>query len=162
MIIKSYLFENKKEVLKYKSILLYGENSGLINKIKLNIKSLNKDAEVLSFFQNDILDNINNFYKEFLNLNLFEKEKIFFVSNCTDKILNLIENLEEKIEDQKIFLLADILDKKSNLRNWYEKSKKYACVACYSDNEISLRKIILEELREFKGLSTQNINLLID
>ena len=50
MIIKSYLFEDNKEILKYKSVLLYGENSGLINNIK-KIKSLNKDAEILNFFK---------------------------------------------------------------------------------------------------------------
>lgn len=162
MIIKSYLFNNSKEITKYKSVLFYGENTGLINNMKENIKSLNKDVEIFKIFQNDVLENTNNFYKEFLNLDLFEKEKIFFISGCTDKIFDLIENLEENIKDQKIFLFADILDKRSKLRNWYEKSRKYACVACYNDDEISLRKIILQELKEYKELSPQNINLLID
>lgn len=35
-------------------------------------------------------------------------------------------------------------------------------MACYSDNEITIRKIILEKLREFKGLSAENVNMIID
>ena len=42
MIIKSYLFEDNKEILKYKSVLLYGENSGLINNIKKKLNRLIK------------------------------------------------------------------------------------------------------------------------
>ena len=40
--------------------------------------------------------------------------------------------------------------------------KDLAIVPCYSDNEISLRKIILNSLRDFSGLSQQNINLILD
>ena len=40
------------------------------------------------------------------------KKKIYFLENTTDKILSLVQELEEKIEKQKIYLFAEILDKK--------------------------------------------------
>ena len=35
-------------------------------------------------------------------------------------------------------------------------------VACYIDNNITIKKIILEELKSFKGLNSININLIIE
>ena len=59
-------------------------------------------------------------------------------------------------------MFAEILDKKSKLRNQFEKSEKLGIVPCYSDNEISLKNIILERLMGYDGLSSENINLIID
>ena len=35
-------------------------------------------------------------------------------------------------------------------------------MACYSDNEIGIKKIIQSKLKDFSGLSSQNINMLIE
>ena len=35
-------------------------------------------------------------------------------------------------------------------------------MACYNDNEINIKKIILERLRGYEGLSTENVNLIIE
>ena len=35
-------------------------------------------------------------------------------------------------------------------------------MACYADNEISLKKIILDKLKGYTGLSSQNINIIIE
>jgi len=35
-------------------------------------------------------------------------------------------------------------------------------VACYLDNEISIKKIIINALKGFEGLTTQNVNLIIE
>ena len=66
------------------------------------------------------------------------------------------------LSDRKIFLFSEVLDKKSKLRNYTEKSKKFACVACYEDNEISIKKLINSKLNGFSGLSPYNINLIIE
>ena len=55
-----------------------------------------------------------------------------------------------------------MLEKKSKLRNYFEKSKNYGIVACYQDNDITLRKIISDELHEFEGLSNNNINMILE
>ena len=53
------------------------------------------------------------------------------------------------------------MEKKSKIRSYFEKSDKCGAVACYADNEIGIRKIILNKLKGYNGLSPQIINLII-
>ena len=62
----------------------------------------------------------------------------------------------------KLFFFSDILDKKSKVRGFFEKDENCAAIACYPDNEITIKKLILERLIGFEGLSTQNLNIIID
>jgi len=62
-----------------------------------------------------------------------------------------------------IFFKADQLEKKSKIRNLFEKDENLACVACYQDNNFDLIKIINDEIKQTKiKLSTESINLLIE
>lgn len=161
MIYKSYIVEQNIKSLKENIILFYGENLGLKTDLKNIIRQNEKEAEIINFLQEDIIKNEEQFFNEILNLSLFEKKKIFFIREVSEKILPIIQKLEEKMDDQKIYLFAEILDRKSKLRSHFEKSKKTGVVACYADNEISIKKIILHQLKNFKNLTTQNINLII-
>ena len=91
-----------------------------------------------------------------------KKKKVFIVNQANDKFLTLLEKLGNVDENQKFFIFADILEKKSKIRNHYDKSKDCAIIACYKDNEISIKKIIHKRLNGFQGLSAQNINLIAD
>ena len=53
------------------------------------------------------------------------------------------------------------MDKKSKLRNFFEKDKKLGLVACYPDNEITIRKIIINRLKNFGNLTNDIINTII-
>ena len=55
-----------------------------------------------------------------------------------------------------------MLDKRSKLRSYFEKSDKLGIVPCYADNEVSLKKIVLDRLKKYKGLSGQNLNMIIE
>ena len=162
MIYKSYLIEGNIDLLKENIILFYGENLGLKDDLKNKIKDSKKEASFLIYNQDDILKNEDLFFNEILNESLFEEKKIFFINEATDKILNIIENIRDKIDNHEIFLFSEILEKKSKIRNYFEKDKKLAAVACYNDNEITIKKIIQERLKGFTGLSSQNINTLIE
>jgi DNA polymerase III subunit delta len=159
---KSYIIEQNIKLLNNHMTLFYGENLGLKNDFKKNIKVNNQDVKIITFLQEEILKNENIFFNEILNTSLFDKKKIYFIENVNDKILNIIENIEPKIDDQQIYLFSDLLDKRSKIRSYFEKSKKKIIVACYADNEITIKKIILNKLKGFKGLSAQNINMIID
>ena len=162
MIYKSYLIEGNIDLLKEKIILFYGENLGLKDDLKNKIKDSKKEASILIYNQDDILKNEDFFFNEILNVSLFDEKKIFFINEATDKILNIIENIRDKIDNHEIFLFSEILEKKSKIRNYFEKDKKLAAIACYNDNEITIKKIIQERLKGFRGLSTHNINTLIE
>jgi DNA polymerase III subunit delta len=162
MIVKSYLIENNIESLNKNKVLFYGENNGLKQDIKIKIKSSNQTAEIINLSQEEILKNKEIFYNEVQNNSLFSKDKIIFINNCNDKILSAIETVDDVIDNIKIFLFSEILEKKSTLRNYFEKSKNVLIVPCYNDNEISLKKIIVSKLKGFQGLNSQNINLIIN
>ena len=162
MIYKSYQLEKNLSELEKKCVLFFGENLGLKEDFKKNIKKLNKEFKILSFSQDEILKNKNILFTEFKNISLFEENKIYLINDVSDKILETIENLKKDIINQSVFLFAGILDKKSKIRNYFEKSKDFLAVPCYSDNEISIKNIIIERLKGFENLTSHIINLIIN
>ena len=162
MIYKSYLIEQNISLLDKNLFLFYGENLGLKNELKDKIKFQNKKAEIINLSQDDIINNIDNFFNEVLNISLFDEKKIYFINQVNDKILDAIKIIEPKIDSQKFYLMSESLDKRSKIRNYFEKSNNCGVVACYIDNEISFKKIIIERLKNYKGVTTENINLISD
>ncbi|MDA8690667.1 DNA polymerase III subunit delta [Candidatus Pelagibacter bacterium] len=161
MIIKSYEIE-KINTYKDCLFLFYGKNDGLKNEA---IKILNKDNNNISNYEEkEILDNENNFIETILSKSLFDSQKFIVIKRATDKILKIIENLQEKnLEDTKIILNSENLEKKSKLRSFFEKSKTLVCVAFYPDNDQTLSKLAYNFLREKKiSISSSNINLIIN
>jgi len=162
MLYKSYLIEQNINNLDKSLFLFYGENIGLKNDFKKIIKFINRKSEILIFSQEEILKNFNLIYNEINNISLFDKNKLFIIEQTDDKILEILKELEPNIDKHKIYLFSEILDKKSKIRNYFEKSKNCGAVACYADNEIGLKKIILNKLKGYTGLSTYNINLILE
>jgi DNA polymerase-3 subunit delta len=163
MIIKSYLLEQDIRLLSDKNLFLfYGENLGLKNDFKNLIKKNLPNYKIINLNQEEVIKNQENFFSETLNLSLFEKKKIYNINDCNDKILELIQEIHEIIDNQLVFLFAENLDKRSKLRNHFEKAKNAYVIPCYNDNEITIRKIILNKLKDFKGLTTENLNLISD
>ena len=162
MIYKSYILEQNVNSFDEKIALFYGVNLGLKNDLKEKIIENNKNSEILRYSQDELLKDKALLENEIKNISLFEKNKIFFIESANDKILQFIQEFENILSDRKIFLFSDLLDKKSKLRNYTEKSKKCACVACYEDNEISIKKLINLKLNGFSGLSPYNINLIVE
>jgi DNA polymerase III subunit delta len=161
MILKSYEI-NKINLDINNSILFYGKNEGLKNEA-LNI--LIKDKNKISYYEEkEILDNENNFIENILSKSLFEAEKFIIVKRATDKILKIIENLQQKnLEDTIIILNSESLEKKSKLRSFFEKNKALICVPFYPDNDQTLSKLAYNFLREKKiSISSSNINLIIN
>ena len=99
-----------------------------------------------------------------MSKSFFENQKIIIISRVSDKIKDIIEEISLKnIEDIKIILSANILEKKSKLRNYFEKEKKAICTAFYADNSQILSNIALSFFREKKiSIPQQTINFLIE
>ena len=169
MIIKSYEIKNNKPVFsKNNFYLIYGENLGLKKDIKkfisAEIKQKDNDTEISSLYENDILDNEENFFNLIYSGSLFSKKKIIIIHECTDKIIKKIITAYERYPDDVFLIfLSDILEKKSKLRDFFEKNKKTVCIPCYLDNEKDLATIAQLELKKNNiKLSTESINLLIE
>lgn len=163
MILKSYIVEQNLNILKkYQATLVYGENDGIKDDVKDGIKSQNKNSEIIVFFENEILNDKNILYQNIVNESLFSEEKIIFIHEASDKIINhIVECVEIDKVNIRIYIFSQNLDKKSKLRNLFEKNKNLAILPCYRDNERSLVAYINKELIEFKGLSGEIIDLII-
>ena len=74
---------------------------------------------------------INHLINEAKNESLFSKEKIIFVNQANDKITKNIEYLMSDKSHKNIILFSDILDKKSTLRNLFEKENTW--LLCSND-----------------------------
>lgn len=160
---KSYLIEKDYSKLRdNKSILFYGENTGLKNYFKQLIKNNNNETSFINFSQDEILNNENILRRELDNSSLFEVNKIIFLERCNDKILKVLEEYFDLGFNFQTIIFADILEKKSKLRSVYEKSKTYASIACFPDSQITIQKIIFDKLKDFQGLTQININLIIE
>ena len=164
MIHKSYLVEENVEILKSNLVLFYGENLGLINDFKIKISKKNKKNKILKFNQDEILKNEKIFFKEINNKSLFESEskKIFFIDYVNDKFIKIIDQIFPLDNDNLIFLFSDILEKKSKLRNFFEKKKEVDIIPCYQDNEMTIKRIISEDLKNFNGLTKTILDLIIE
>tara|TARA_B100001123_G_C15333678_1_gene1032072 strand:+ start:2369 stop:3388 length:1020 start_codon:yes stop_codon:yes gene_type:complete len=169
MIAKSYEIEKKPEnFLNYNLFLLYGENSGLKKdireSIKIAIEKKNKDMEYLSFYENEINDNEDNFYNSIYAGSLFGNKKIITISNGSDKIIKQIEDITSKYpENIFIIIYADVLEKKSKLRTFFEKNSKLLCIPCYLDNSRDLEIIARNEFKKNNmQVSKEILNLIIE
>ena len=76
MILKSYIVEQNVNVLnEYQGILLYGENDGIKDDIKIKLKEKNKNVEIINFFEAEIIKNKNVLYDNIVNESLFNEKK---------------------------------------------------------------------------------------
>ena len=67
------------------------------------------------------------------------KKRHFVIKRITDKILNIFNQIKDKdSDDVKIIFNSDILEKKSKLRNLFEKDKRLVCIPFYPDTEQTL------------------------
>ena len=62
----------------------------------------------------------------------------------------------------KIILIADLLEKRSKLRTLFEKKTNLAIIPCYNDTDITLRKLVQNELKDFKNLNSNIINMILN
>ena len=142
--------------------LLYGRNEGFKTQIINNL--IKEKSNRFSYDEKEIIENSNNFLENLYSKSLFEKEKIIIIKRASDKILNILKEVFEKnLEDIKILIIADQLDKKSKLRSFFEKDKRCICMPFYADNNQTLSRLALTFLNEKNiQLSQFNINLIIN
>ncbi len=163
MILKSYEIENKINlIIRYRSVLFYGENIGLKDTFKEKIVSLHHDAEIINLYQEDISKNKNIISNEIKNESLFTSKKIIIVNQANEKIIDEIEDFSDKNKSVKVILFAELLDKRSKLRSLFEKDDNLAVVPCYNDNDITLRKLVSLELKNFKNFNNNMMNMILN
>ena len=162
MIIKHFEI-NKADLNKSNFYLFYGKNDGLQNEI-IEKNFTNKfQGSINKYDEKEFIENYNVIATEVLTKSLFESEKIIIISRISDKILKLIhEILERDIKDIKFILKSGILEKRSKLRNFFEKNKNLVIVPFYEDDVNSLSAIALNFIRKYNiKMSRETLNLIV-
>ena len=161
MIIKTFEI-NKKKIDKQNFFLVYGENEGLKREVIQNLQK-NFNGNIDNYDEAQILVDKEIFYEKIFNQSFFDKEKIIIVNRCSEKIYELIENiLEKNISGTKIILNANILEKKSKLRNLFEKNEELIVIPTYKDTSLNLLEIARKFFYNYKvSISQEAINLLV-
>ena len=167
MLLKSHeLNLRTKDFLKNKIILLYGENQDLIKDINEQIINKFSDKKEISknFFEDDILKNPENIINYYLNGSLFNNnETLSIIKNCSDKILEIINQIKNNINNNTIILNSEILLKNSKLRQFGEYDKLAICVPCYQETKLDIKRFLTQELQINKSqLSETQIEVIIN
>ena len=162
MIIKSYDLI-KLDLNKNNQILFYGQNNGAKEEEISNLIKIKKNIKPHHYEEKEIIGNYENFYNEITSQSLFEEEKIFIIKRATDKLEKILQEISEKnLSNILLIVNAENLEKKSKLRNLFEKNKKLVCVPFYPDNNSQLAKIAINYFNKLNySMSQSNINLII-
>ena len=118
--------------------------------------------DILNLYQEDLNKNQDILINECKNDSLFLRNKTIIMNQSNDKLLSSIEYLKKTNHNNIIVLLSEILDKKSKLRSLFEKEKNFATIPCYEDSEITLKRIVSDDLKEFKNLNNESMNMILN
>ena len=144
--------------------LIYGVNEGIKQDLINNIYLKNYEGDILKYDEHEVLNNIDEFVSNLLTKSLFGNKKIIIISRATDKLYTLINDLlDREIVETKIVLKSSSLEKKSKLRNLFEKESKLICTPVYEDDARALNYVIQNflKLNSF-SLSQEIKNILIE
>ena len=160
----SKYYEINKFKKKINLFLFYGENEGQkIDIIQSNFNEFTKE-NTFKYSEKEVIENNQLLFENIYSKSFFENEKLILISNVTDKIFDLIGKvISDNVSDVVIILLAKRLDKKSKIRNLFEKEKITLIVPFYEDTLQTLNSIAKKILSENKiNLSQENLNLIIE
>jgi len=157
-------FEIKKKLNKSLNyFLLYGPNTALIDEtIEKELKPITSQ-NVYRYEEKEIINKKDDFKETILNRSFFDDDKLIIVERASDKILETIEELiEKKIDNIKIVLKSNILEKKSKLRKFFEKSDFTVTIPFYEDSVQTL-SLLTHDFFKNKNIkiSNQIINLIV-
>ena len=161
MIIKTY---DLNKNINAKIFLFHGANEGQKEEIIEKKFKPMFGGNVFTYYEKEIFSDIENFYNQILSKSFFEKNKLIIIRNAGDKIKDEIDVLKSKnLDEIKIVLISSVLDKKSKLRNLFEKEKDLVSIAFYSDNNQTLTSITKSFfLTKNISISQESIDLLVN
>ena len=145
-------------------ILIYGNNEGLKEQIINDCFIKDFKGEILNYDEIDVLNNKEEFISNLLNRSLFEDNKAIIVSRATEKLIDtIIDIIEKNPPGIKIIIKTQNLEKKSEMRNLFEKEKNLICIPVYEDDTRILASIVQNFLKKNElKLSQEIINILIE
>ena len=163
MILKQYEI-SKINLKEFPVLLFYGQNNGAKEEEMLNLINRYKDIKPDIYEEKQVLENYETFHNHIISDSLFEEKKIIIIKRGTDKLLKIIQDLTEKRLSNLLLIIDSAnLEKKSKLRNFFEKNKKLICIPFYLDSTSQLNQIINNYFKQINfPISQSNINLIVN
>ena len=161
MIIKSFELKNN---LNHNFYLFHGLNDGHKEDLINNLIKPKYKTNTYSYTEKEILNNLENFYNLIFTNSFFEENKLIIIKDVSDKIRSEIESvIEKKIDNVLIILISNVLDKKSKIRNLFEKDKKLVSIPFYLENNQTLLGLANKFFKDKKiSVSYETINILVN
>ena len=161
MIIKSFEVKNN---IKNSIYLFHGQNDGQKEDLIEELIKPNFKESTYTYYEKEVLNNLDNFYSLIFTNSFFDENKLIIIKDVSDNIRFEIESIiEKKINNILIILISSILDKKSKLRNLFEKDKNLISVPFYLDNNQTLLNYANKFFKEKKiSISSETINILVN
>ena len=163
MIIKNYEIQKIKKN-NHNFYLLYGENKGFKDQFIKENFLLDFKKNIFRYDEKEINDKYEDFISSIKNKSFFEDKKLIIISNVSEKITKLAEEIISlKIYDITFIINAGVLEKKSKLRSLFEKHENAVCIPFYSDDNKSLSFLANNFFKKKKiSISNQSINFLVE
>ena len=154
---------NKSQINENKFYLFYGVNEGQKNdKIYEILSSIDKN-NIFKYDEKEILNDERIFFDQILTKSLFNDQKIIIINRATDKIFKILNDVVDKEINDIVIINSSALEKKSKLRNLFEKTNKFVCVAFYEDTNETLIKLASNFFKKNQILiSSLDINLIVN
>ena len=154
---------NKSQINENKFYLFYGVNEGQKNdKIYEILSSIDKN-NIFKYDEKEILNDERIFFDQILTKSLFNDQKIIIINRATDKIFKILNDVIDKEINDIVIINSSALEKKSKLRNLFEKTNKFVCVAFYEDTNETLIKLASNFFKKNQILiSSLDINLIVN
>ena len=154
---------NKSQINENKFYLFYGVNEGQKNdKIYELLSSIDKN-NIFKYDEKEILNDERIFFDQILTKSLFNDQKIIIINRATDKIFKILNDVIDKEVNDIVIINSSALEKKSKLRNLFEKTNKFVCVAFYEDTNETLIKLASNFFKKNQILiSSLDMNLIVN
>ena len=162
MIVKSFNL-TKDLTKKINFFLLYGKNIGYIEDTINNLLKPNFSKNIFYYDEADVLANTEQFEESVLNSSFFENDKLIIINRASDKLNKIIEEIiDKKPSNLKIIIKSGVLEKKSKLRNLFEKNANTVIVPFYEDEPKALISIAHTFFKQKKiKINQESINFIV-
>lgn len=147
---------------KYKAVLIFGSNSGLVAKrcSILQKKSTEQDTDsslnITHLGYEQISKDPSVLQEELCSYSLFNKPKVIMIKNAGASINKDIQQILSSIPDgieNFIIFTSDELPPSSTTRKFFETAKDLAAIPCYMENIETIKNLVMSKL------SARNIRL---
>ncbi len=151
---------NKIHQEKIAGCLVFGPEQTLVNyRVNLIAKkicpNINDPFLVANIDKDKISENPSIISDEFFSYSMLGGRKLIIIKNSDSSVANSLKSLFEdknyaKKSDNFILIQGGDLDKSSSLRKICEENVFFSAIACYEDNEFTIKKFITDELSKNK------------